>query len=330
MTYRSKSAERLLAEVEELSRRHNRKAFWACDNALDIKHIGGVFGRLATCREGYEFFFGIKANLSREQVRVLAKGGMKVMQPGIESLNTHILRLMRKGVTRLQNVNLLKWCTYYKIMPAWNLLHGFPGERIEDYVEEMTTIRLITHLEPPMECLRVRLDRFSPNFCDQTLFPTKWRRPDAAYSYIYPSYVNLEEAAYYYEYEPAADAVAEETHQERRKLVNDWKYEFSYGRRPVLNYRRAESEVVLYDTRSGPDRARSYTLQGLDAAVFEALSSAPRTPGQACSAIMAEWPGLDADEASVTDICEDFCDAGLMIGEGGKYLSLALPEEPEP
>ena len=35
---------------------------------------------------------------------------------------------MRKGVTALQNLRLLKWCAEIGITPAWNLLYGFPGE----------------------------------------------------------------------------------------------------------------------------------------------------------------------------------------------------------
>ena len=36
---------------------------------------------------------------------------------------------MRKGVTAIQNVQLLKWCFEYDVEPSWNILYGFPGER---------------------------------------------------------------------------------------------------------------------------------------------------------------------------------------------------------
>ena len=36
--------------------------------------------------------------------------------------------LMKKGVTELQNVRLLKWCAELGIVPNWALMYGFPGE----------------------------------------------------------------------------------------------------------------------------------------------------------------------------------------------------------
>ena len=43
----------------------------------------------------------------------MATAGVRAIQPGIESLSTRILKLMRKGATRLINVRLLKWAAYY-------------------------------------------------------------------------------------------------------------------------------------------------------------------------------------------------------------------------
>ena len=75
----------------------------------------------------------MKANLTREQVRLLADAGVRHIQPGIESLSDHVLALMKKGVTGLRNVQLLKWCKEYGIEVDWNILYGFPGETREDY-----------------------------------------------------------------------------------------------------------------------------------------------------------------------------------------------------
>ena len=58
---------------------------------------------------------------------------MNFLQPGIESLSTPILLLMRKGVTAFQNVRLLKWCAEYGIHVFWNVIYGFWGELPEEY-----------------------------------------------------------------------------------------------------------------------------------------------------------------------------------------------------
>jgi ribosomal peptide maturation radical SAM protein 1 len=329
VAYSGKSPERILAEIDELNKRYGRKEIAVQHAVLDPKYIKGVFEPLAERGAGYEFFCCLKPNLTREQVRTLARGGLRVSVPGIESLNTRLLKLMRKGVTKLRNINLLRWCGYYDIVLLWHLLHGFPGETIEDYADQMTTFRLITHLPPPLDFYGIRLDRFSPNFDDEKLFPTKWRRPVVAYDYIYPEYVNVEEIACFYDYELAAPALSEDQLRETVDFVGRWTRDWHSKRRPTLTYRRTGSEILIEDTRFSQDAARSYTLCGPDADIYEAFSSAPRTPGQVSAALASECPELEIDEDSIRFTCEDLCEAGLMVGESGRYLSLAIPADPD-
>src|SRR5436853_412005 len=91
-----------------------------------------------------------KSPISRSRVR----GG----QPGIESLSTHVLKLMRKGVRSVDNVNLLRWTLYYRIRVSWNLIWGFPQETEEDYVAQENLIQKIVHLPPPAAYGRIWME----------------------------------------------------------------------------------------------------------------------------------------------------------------------------
>ena len=73
-------------------------------------------------------FYEVKANLRHDQLAKLRAGGIRQIQPGIESFSDQVLQLMDKGVTGLQNIQLLRWCEELGIDCAWNLLAGFPGE----------------------------------------------------------------------------------------------------------------------------------------------------------------------------------------------------------
>ena len=68
----------------------------------------------------------VKANLKREQVRQLYESGFTSIQPGVESFSASVLRLMRKGLSPLQNIALLRWCDEYFVEPYWNVLAGLP------------------------------------------------------------------------------------------------------------------------------------------------------------------------------------------------------------
>ena len=105
----------------------------AVDNILDMRYFRDVLPQLRDRQLGFTLFYETKANLTKEQVKLLRDAGVLAIQPGVESLSTHVLQLMRKGVTALQNIQLLKWCKQYGVTVAWNLLYGFPGETAADY-----------------------------------------------------------------------------------------------------------------------------------------------------------------------------------------------------
>ena len=78
-------------------------------------------------------YYELKANITLRADDRLSRAGIKKIQPGIESLDTEVLKLMRKGCTMLQNVQTLKLAAENGLFVEWNLLHGFPGETAESY-----------------------------------------------------------------------------------------------------------------------------------------------------------------------------------------------------
>src|SRR5690606_12633861 len=135
----------------------------------------------------YDLFYEVKANLTREQLRTMRGAGVRHIQPGIESLSSRVLGLMRKGTRMSTNVNLLRWAYHYGIHVSWNLLWGFPGDTVEDYVVQADTMRSLTHLPPPGGGGRIWMERFSPIFEDRDGFPAGRVEADLSYRYVYPA-----------------------------------------------------------------------------------------------------------------------------------------------
>jgi len=156
MAFRSKSGDRVVGELTPLARRHDRLDFTLVDTILDMQYFRDVLPRLAAAGHDLSLSYETKANLRREQVRLLRDAGVNFLQPGIESLSTPILALMRKGVTALQNVRLLKWCAEYHVF--WNVIYGFLGEPPEEYARPA---EVLPHLAAPELC-RLAIHRFSP------------------------------------------------------------------------------------------------------------------------------------------------------------------------
>ena len=202
MAFRSKSARRALDELRTLSARHPGRHVQVVDNILDMRYFRDLIPALAEENTDLHLFFEVKANLRKDQLLALWNAGIRVIQPGIESLSTPVLRLMRKGITGIQNVQLLKWCKELGIRPSWNLIWGFPGESPSDYEAMARLMPQLVHLPPPTAASPLRLDRFSPLFEQAPGSGITDVAPVPAYRYIYSGLPSeaVHNLAYYFGY----------------------------------------------------------------------------------------------------------------------------------
>jgi len=318
MAFRSKSPGRVAAELAELARRNRTFDFQAVDNILDRSYLDELLPQLVADGSTYRLFYEVKANLTRGEVRALRESGVRMIQPGIESLSSHVLRLMRKGVRASTNVNLLKWACYYGLDVGWNMLWGFPGEQTEDYDAVAALMPQLIHLQPPVSATRIRLERFSPLFEDPETFPLAWRRPEASYRYIYPEHVDLEKAAYFFEY-VLQDTLPSSVYAETVDRVDEWRLAWAGETRPSLT-RWAAPGFIQIDDHRHPDTFGTYTFTDPLAAIYRACDDAPAT---ACD--VKERLGLDRELDEVEATLEEFCSRGLMMRDGNLFLSLAIP-----
>ncbi len=190
MAFRSKSPDRAIEEIDFLNRRYmlpNRVSLMQpTDEILDLRYFDSMIPRLPEVAPGIPTFFETKANLKRDQIKALAQSNVKLVQPGIENLSSRVLKLMRKGCTLLQNVQLLKWCAEFGVFPVWLFLYGFPGEKAVDYQQISDIVPLLTHLQPPKKTVAIQLDRFSPYFTTPTELGVTNIRPSELVSLLYP------------------------------------------------------------------------------------------------------------------------------------------------
>ncbi|TDP89911.1 RiPP maturation radical SAM C-methyltransferase [Labedaea rhizosphaerae] len=314
MRFRSKSPHRVLDELGTQARRYRRFRFTAVDNILDPTYLKEVFPAIVDGGHDYEFFYEVKANLTRAQVKGLAAAGVKRLQPGIESLNSNVLRLMAKGVRAAQNVNLLRWARYYGIDVSWNILWGFPGETPEDYAEQAAAIPHLVHLQPPTGADRVWLERFSPMFAQ----PMRVRAPEASYRHVYPATVDLDRVAYFFDYETEA-ALDPAVYAPVTKAVAEWSA--AWRASPRLEYRSAPGFLQIHDSR--PDKPGTYTFRDTLADIYLACVDRPRT----ASAVRRDLD-LAMPVAVVRSALRRFADRGLMFLDEDLAVALALPATP--
>jgi ribosomal peptide maturation radical SAM protein 1 len=317
MAFRAKSPARVADELAELVRRYHSFRLAAVDNIVDPSYLEKLFGRLVQSGIDYEFFYEVKSNLTREQIRALAAGGVRSIQPGIESVSSPVLRRMRKGVKGIQNVNTLRWARYYGVDVGWNLLWGFPGETEEDYRKQLELLRLLGHLQPPHHGGRIWMERFSPLYADRQAFPARYIRPEASYGYVYPDRVNLDRVAYFFDYE-LENTLPDTVYEATAEWIRTWKAAWQTESRPALTFWACPGLLQIEDRRAS--EVGVHTFREPLASIYAACSNRPVSAAELNRGLAMGWS--DADMGAVL---EEFCARRVMMRDGELFLSLALP-----
>jgi ribosomal peptide maturation radical SAM protein 1 len=323
MAFRSKSIERCVREFTAVSEQHQVKRIDCVDNILDTRYIKSLFPLLAAENLDLSLFYEVKANLGYDQLQLMRAGGVRGIQPGIESFSDQVLRIMRKGCTAFQNIQLLRWCRELEIDVVWNILAGFPGESPQEYDRQADLVPLLTHLTPPTCCTPVRLDRFSPFYSSPGEFGFGRVRPAAAYYYVFPlERRELARLAYFFDFDYLDQRDPECYMKRLREEVGKWwgVQLKADGKKPRLDAKPHPRGVLIEDTRETAVKEQD-VLSGISAQLYLSCDTARNVRSLARSLSHA------IDDAEVRAILDGFVAAKTMVRVDDHYLSLAVFRE---
>jgi ribosomal peptide maturation radical SAM protein 1 len=324
MKYRamnSESAVKLFESLFKFSPRVSRLE--AVDNILPKEYLESVFPRLKT-PAGMHMFYEVKADLSASDMSVLSNAGVKVVQPGIESLATATLKHMKKGTTAFNNLEFLKNCLLHDVLPAWNLLVGFPGEPAAVYEKYLRDLPRLVHLPPPTGAYPVRYDRFSPYF-DRAKEYGLDLHPLAFYELIYPFAAQSRARLAYYFADHNYDAEYIKAMVQYivplRRLVESWRKRWAENESevPLLYLGGEDGAHFVHDSRG--EKALEYEI---DDVALEILKTLDRRQGLSdlASALGRE---LNITETELKSRMDFLLGKGLLFEEGARFMSLVLP-----
>lgn len=318
MGYRSMSPDKAIQQFESLFRYSPKVSrLEAVDNILPKSYVRDVLPYLDT-PSGMTIFYEVKADLSEQDIEVLARAGVRHIQPGIEALATSTLKLMKKGTTVFQNLTLLKWLALYDIHPAWNLLIGFPGEAEKTYERYLEVLPLLHHLCPPSGVYPVRFDRFSPYFDEAAKYGLDLH-PLSYYAMVYPfAQEDLDQMAYYFGDSnisaPYFIATAKWIGKLRVKIT-DWlnRWKDNRGLAPRLLFKPNSSRVI--DSRYG--KVTEHEVGQAGKAILQVLEKPNRVDSLAKAV-------SQLGDIQIEQEIESLAAKGLIFQEGDRYLSLVL------
>jgi ribosomal peptide maturation radical SAM protein 1 len=322
MSFRSKSVQRCFQEFTSVSEMYQTKRIDCVDNILDPRYIRSLFPLLADSNLDLKLFYEVKANLTYDQLELMRAGGVCGIQPGIENFSDQVLRLMNKGCTGFQNIQLLRWCRELGIEVVWNILAGFPSESPAEYERQAELVPLLTHLMPPTGCSPIRLDRFSPFHMNPSNFGFERVRPAAAYYYVFPlERRELTRLAYFFEFDYAdgRDPNSYLNHL-NEEISKWWNAQSDNSDKPRLDARPHAGGLLIEDTRPIAMKHRN-VLSGVPAQLYLACDTARNI------ATLARPFSQEMDEYEVRTILDSFVAAKTMIKIDDHYLSLAVFRE---
>ncbi|MBV9869581.1 MAG: RiPP maturation radical SAM C-methyltransferase, partial [Frankiaceae bacterium] len=249
MAYRSKDADQVFADIEHLCRKHRSLDIIFVDNIFDLEYFNSLVPRLAEAPWDLRMFSEIKSNVKEQQVAALAAAHVTALQPGIESLSTDILKMMRKGVDSAHNIIFLRSAEENSISAYWSILYGFPDETEEQYERVIEQIPNLYHLQPPDKS-RITLQRFSPNF-DDTSLGFHMRRPASMYRHLFdlPD-GDLMDIAFFHHCENLG--IGGETETRLLEAIKQWKAAYPNS---TLTMSEEDGALVVRDRRQLRDHA---------------------------------------------------------------------------
>lgn len=325
LAYRRKRPQRTREELNTLAARHPNHAFlYATDAILDHRYLKDFFPYIKDLAQHHKWrlFFEIKSNIRKKDIALLSEIGVSSVQPGIESFSDHVLALMDKGCSGLNQIQTIKWLTSYQIAPVYNLIVGTPGETPEDYQQTLELIPLIRHLAPPSGVHLLSLDRFSPYFDRPDNYGISQVRPKDVYSIIYQdNNINLSRLAYKFNYHiPEHDNNALcQSWVKVNEAVDIWKEQH---REHGLWWRRGAERVEIRVFKNGGFSL--HEIYGMEAGLYEYCDAL-----RSFKEISRAFPKLLPE---VLKAClERWITLGWMYGsQSGHYLALAVELDPAP
>ena len=319
MAYRAMKSELAINQFRSLFKYADRVVELQCvDNIMPKEYVKEVLPFLDT-PPNMHIFYEVKADLTEEEIKELARARVTNIQPGIESLATSTLKLMKKGTSAHQNIQFLKYCANYGIDPSWNLLIGFPGEGEEVYRKYVADLPSLIHLPPPSGVFPVRFDRYSPYFVRADEYELKLQ-PLEFYDLVYPFPPEaVFQMAYFFSDENAFAEYAIDAGMwitQLRERVGAWRECWSNSNAngpPALRF-ESEDSTVIVDTRSSG--LIKHDVRAAGRTVIECFSKPRRTEDVARQ--------LDGQNIDVAREVQNLTESGLLFEENGRRLSLLL------
>lgn len=319
--YRAKSPSRIVKEVDYLVRRYGSLKLYFVDNVLNYEGIKEIFEGILGLGKDLEIFLETRAQIKKEQLKLMKKAGVKEIQVGIEALSTSLLKKMHKGTTAIQNIAIMKYCEEVGIINSANLITCFPGSEEGEVIETLRNMDFVLPYRP-LEGIKFWLGYGSAIASYPKMFGIRRIYNHPIYKILFPEFF------YKRLYFMHKGYVGDRYRQERmwRPVLdkcNEWEDYYkrmkSLSCDPILSYMDG-GEFLIIRRRIKENQNELHRLRGVSREIYlfcDTPKHLKRISERFCS----------IGQEKLLNFLNSLVDKRIMFKEGNRFLSLAVREK---
>lgn len=143
-----KSPEKVVSEINKIATTLGIKYFRLTD-LVQPKHDYLKQLHKEKLNSDIHLFWELRPNLSVDDISLLRSLGLFYAQVGFESISTPQLKHINKGTTGIDNIYSLVSLGTFRVHVVWNYLYGFSDDQADWYINAMSIMPNLYHLQPP-------------------------------------------------------------------------------------------------------------------------------------------------------------------------------------
>ena len=314
--YRFKKSARMLHEVELMTKKYRCLDVTFTDNALPPAEADRFFTAMQKSGKDIRFFGEIRTTNKPEQYANFHRGGLDSVQIGIEAFSSSLLKRMNKGVTVMDNLAAMKYCTEAGIRLDGNLILEFPCSSEQEVRE---TLRVLEFALPfrPLTSAGFFLGHGSPVWSDPDKYHIRTIQHHPYNRKLYPGNI-LTRLDLLIKQGTGDREQQRKIWRPVRKKMKEWTvfHNNRTGSIPALSYRDGGGFIII--RQEYPDRpTEHHRLTGISAEIYLAC----KTP----VAIKSLLSGFNSvTEKALTVFLSDLENKKLLFRDRDMCLALAV------
>jgi radical SAM superfamily enzyme YgiQ (UPF0313 family) len=318
--YRKKESRQVVKEIDGLTSRYQVLSVAFMDNVLPQTKTDHLFNGLKLLEKDIKLFSEIRPSTPLEKLRKMHAAGVVDVQVGIEALSSGLLKKMNKGVSAIQNLEIMRNCEALGIRNEANLILHFPGSDETDVAQTLHAIDYAMAFQP-LKPVRFWLGLGSPVWRNYKSFQIQSMHNHPNYQVLFPEEISKQCRFIVQSYrgdrlqqKKIWKPVARKIHQWEKQYAALHKDPFAG---PVIGYRDGKSFLMIHHRRYRCETIQ-HRLTGVSRKIYLFCQK-----NCTLRQIRSAFPEIAEDR--LVSFLRMMKAKYLMFEDGGKYLSLAVP-----